>query len=208
MKTILTITITLFVTIVAFTGLQILIKPFEVFDVSMKPTFKEGDFIIVNKLAYIAGEPKPGDVIVLYSPGTPGQSLFNPFPPPNTAQYIKRIIAVPGDRVSVADEKVFVNGHTLAEPYIMQSPDYYCAEQTIPEGKYFVLGDNRNSSYDSHRGWLTAREEIIGPVWFRYWTDQYPDIHLMAVPVCMVVIGAFSKDMILGFLKKFRNNKA
>ena len=208
MKTILTFTITLFVIIVAFIGIQMLIKPFEVFDISMKPTFKEGDFIIVNKLAYIAGEPKSGDVIALNSPGTPGQQLVNPFPPQNTSQYIKRIIAVPGDRVSVEEQKVFVNGNPLTEPYIMQSPDYYCAEQTIPVGKYFVLGDNRNSSYDSHRGWLTSREDIIGPVWFRYWTDQYPDIHLMAVPVCMFVIGAFSKDMLLGFLKKFRKNQA
>jgi len=208
LKTILTFTITLFVIIVAFIGIQMLIKPFEVFDVSMKPTFKEGDFIIVNRLAYIANEPKQGDVIALYSPGTPGQPLFNPFSPQNASQYIKRIIAVPGDRVSVEEQRVFVNGNPLAEPYIMQSPEYYCAEQTIPEGKYFVLGDNRNSSYDSHRGWLTSREDIIGPVWFRYWTDQYPDIHLMAVPVCMVVIGAFSKDMLLGFLKKFGKNKA
>lgn len=208
MKTILIFTITLFVIIAAFIGLQILVKPFEVFDVSMKPSFKEGDFIIVNKLAYIADAPKPGDVIALYSPGTPVQPAFNLFSSQNTSQYIKRIIAVPGDTVSVKEQKVFVNGNPLAEAYIMESPDYYCAEQTIPAGKYFVLGDNRNNSYDSHRGWLTSREDIIGSVWFRYWTPQYPDIHLMAVPVCMFVIGAFSKDMILGFLKKFRNNKA
>jgi hypothetical protein len=69
-------------------------------------------------------------------------------------------------------------------------------ELSIPAGQYFVLGDNRNHSNDSHTGWLVPREDIIGKVWFRYWVAEYPDIRLIMIPVFVLIVGALITLMI------------
>jgi len=183
--------VTLLIAAVIFIGLQVSIKSFEVFNVSMLPTFKEGDLIIVNKLAYAFGnQPKTGDVIVLYAPGSGPKPSFDPFFTQHPSCFIKRVIALPGDTVEVKGHDVLVNGHPLSEPYINEPPGYFMPERLIDAGQYFVLGDNRNHSNDSHTGWLVPKEDIIGKVWFKYWVAGYPDIRLIMIPVFVLIVSA------------------
>lgn len=112
---------------------------------------------MVSKATYSFGEPQRGDIIVLHDPQDPNTDL------------IKRIIALPGDTVEVKDNTVFVNGTALVEPYVMEPPHYFMLPKEIPAGEYFVLGDNRNNSSDSHRGWTLPRKNIIGKAWITYW---------------------------------------
>jgi len=189
--------LTLLIAAVIFVGLQISIKSFEVFNVSMLPTFKEGDLIIVNKLAYAFGnQPKTGDVIVLYAPGSGPKPAFDPFFTQHPSCFIKRVIAVQGDTVEIRDRAVFVNGRPLSEPYINEPPGYFMPERLIDAGQYFVLGDNRNHSNDSHTGWLVPKEDIIGKVWFKYWIAGYPDIRFIMIPVFVLIVSALVVLMI------------
>jgi len=188
---------TLLIAAVIFIGLQISIKSFEVFNVSMLPTYKEHDLIIVNKLAYAFGsQPRAGDVIVLYAPGSGPKPSFDPFYTQHPSCFIKRVIAVPGDRVEISNRVVLVNGRTLSEPYISEPPRYFMPERVVPDGQYFVLGDNRNHSNDSHTGWVVPREDIIGKVWFKYWVAEYPDIRFIMIPVFVLIVGALIVLMI------------
>lgn len=123
---------------------------------SMEPSLHTGEFILVNKLAYRLDSPQRGDIIVFNFPGDPGQ------------EYIKRVIGLPGDQVVVANRKVTVNGQTLDEPYILQPPKYRGAWE-VPAGQYFVLGDNRNNSSDSHNWGGVPEQNIIGKALFVYW---------------------------------------
>lgn len=196
MKLILKCTITLLVLAILVLGMQLSLKAFEVFDVSMQPVYHEGDFILVNRLSYLFETPKRGDLIAFYSPGTDPQLLTNPFFPEYSVQYIKRIIALPGDTVEVKDQLVFVNDQQLTEPYLPEPPRYSTAEITVPTGSYFVLGDNRNNSDDSHRGWFVQSKDVIGQIWCCYWAHEFPDIHIAAIPFLMVIIGIFSKEVV------------
>jgi len=205
MKKFIYFAITLAIAVAALFCIQISFKTFEVFDISMGPTYKAGDFILVNRLACIWDTPKRGDVIALYSPESTARLSLNPLEPQYSSQYIKRIIAIPGDTVDITDRKVCVNGQPIDEPYILEPCDYDCAGQTIPEGRYFVLGDNRNHSDDSHRGWLTSRSDIIGKVCLSYWHAEYPDIRVVMVPAFFLVVGTFSKDAIVSFVKLIAN---
>ncbi|MDD5399163.1 MAG: signal peptidase I [Dehalococcoidia bacterium] len=189
---------TLLIAAVIFLALQISIKSFEVFNVSMLPTFREGDLIIVNKLSYAFGnQPRQKDEIVFYEPGNEPKPAFDPFFTQHPSCFIKRVIAVPGDTVEIRDKAVFVNGNKLVEPYIREAPNYYMPMRDVPAGQYFVLGDNRNHSNDSHTGWLVPANDIIGKVWFRYWTADYPNIRLVMIPVFILIVGTLIIVMIV-----------
>jgi signal peptidase I len=140
-----------------FALFQVTVGSFKVYGSSMLPGIEQGDYILVSKATYLLGEPKRGDIIVLHSPQDINTDL------------IKRIIALPGDTVEIKDDTVFVNDTALVEPYIMEPPHYLLPPEEIPAGQYFVLGDNRNNSSDSHRGWTLPRKNIIGKAWITYW---------------------------------------
>ena len=123
---------------------------------SMLPTLEEGEYIIINKLSYYLEEPERGDIIVLH------------FPNDRSRDFIKRIIGLPGDQVEVTEGIVKVNGVTLEEPYINADPSYSGA-WAVPAEHYFVLGDNRNNSSDSHNWSYLPREDIVGKAWLIYW---------------------------------------
>ncbi len=129
----------------------------EVFHQSMLPTIEPGEYLIVSKAAYFFKDPQRGDIIVLKHPYDPNEPL------------IKRVIGLPGDFIEIRDHKVFINGSPLNEPYIREPVNYKYPYQEIPEDNYFVLGDNRNISNDSHKGWTVPRENIIGKAWITYW---------------------------------------
>ncbi len=140
-----------------FALFQVTVGTFKVYGPSMLPGIEQGDYIMVSKATYFFGEPQRGDIIVLHSPQDPNTDL------------IKRIIALPSDTVEIKDNTVFVNGTALVEPYIMEPPQYLLPPEKIPAGQYFILGDNRNNSSDSHRGWTLPRKNIIGKAWIAYW---------------------------------------
>jgi signal peptidase I len=161
MKILREVVITILIAVAVFAALQLTVQSYTVVMSSMEPNFQEGECIMVNKVSYHSSGPQRGEVIV-----------FNP-PPPNEESpypFIKRVIGLPGDTVGIKDGKVFINGIPLEEEkYIKEAPNYTMAATEIPENEYFVLGDNRNNSNDSHNGWTVPRKNIIGKAWFIYW---------------------------------------
>jgi signal peptidase I len=160
MKILREVGITVLIAVAVFALLRLTVQSYTVVMSSMEPNFRQGDCIMVNKVTYRSADPQRGQVIV-----------FSPPPPNEDSQYpfIKRIIGLPGDIVEISDGKVFVNGFPLEEEYVMAAPTYTMSATEVPENEYFVLGDNRNNSNDSHTGWMVPRENIIGKAWFIYW---------------------------------------
>ena len=164
---------------------------------SMAPTLHHGQYLLVNKFVYasVAGglverlrpadaaragqpyylfrAPRRGDIVVFWLPS----SSARPF--------IKRVIALPGEVVEVRAGQVLVNGVGLAEPYLRARPAYTVAATRVPSGHYFVLGDNRNNSSDSHLFGMLPADHIVGQAWLSYWPTEawgvlaapaYPDL--------------------------------
>ena len=124
---------------------------------SMVPSLQDGEFVLVNRMAYRFGEPQRGDIIVFHHPTDQ-----------NKEDLIKRVIGLPGDTVKVEGGKVFVNGTRLKENYIAAAPAY-TDEQTVPDGELYVLGDNRNNSSDSHAWGFVLYKDVIGKAILIYW---------------------------------------
>jgi signal peptidase I len=123
---------------------------------SMMPTLRDGEFVLVNRLAYRLGSPSRGDIIVFRSTTQPDLDL------------IKRIIGTPGDNISIGSSQVKVNGVTLKEAYISAAPRY-SGNWSVPPGFLFVLGDNRNDSSDSHAWGLLPEQNVLGKALLIYW---------------------------------------
>ena len=155
-----------------------IVSPFEVEGNSMVPTLEDKQYIIINKIGYIVGEPQRGDVVVFHPPSDTGK------------YYVKRIIGTPGDNVVLRDGRVFVTAaegeQELQEVYLDERNrnrtfrfpvgmgDRTEERYTVPEGEYFLLGDNRQGSLDS-RSFRSetnepipyvSRKSIAGRVWF------------------------------------------
>lgn len=175
---------TIILALLIFLLVRAVVQNFQVEGSSMQPTLQSGWYLLVNKAIYYeinldtvhkflpfidAGEdptryvfraPRRGDVIVFKQPeSAPGQER----------DFIKRIIGLPGEVVEVHDETVFIGGKPLDEPYILEKPTYSCQPQRVPPGHYFVLGDNRNNSSDSHIFGAVPKENLIGQAWITYW---------------------------------------
>ena len=126
---------------------------------SMAPTLDDQDRLIVNKLVYRIGEPRRGDIVMLYYPLNPEKS------------FVKRVIAEEGDTVRIVDGRVYVNDIPLKDDYVLteyRSHDDW-GPQVIPEGYYFVMGDHRNNSSDSRHWGMVPKKYIIGKVQLRWW---------------------------------------
>jgi signal peptidase I len=147
---------TLILSIVLFAAINAVSARIRVDGASMEPTLQSGEFVIVNKLAYLFGEPTTGDVIVFHFPRDPDQ------------EYIKRIIGLPGDRVEIKNGEVYVNDRVLDEDYIAASPVYEDILE-VPGDSLIVLGDNRNNSSDSHNWGPVPLDYVIGKAMFVYW---------------------------------------
>lgn len=154
------IIITLILGILIFVFLRLTVQSYKVEGMSMMDGIQHGQYLLVNKAVYFLRLPQRGEVIVFHPPQRP------------EAQYIKRVIALPNEMVEVKNGKVFVNGTPLIEPYIKESPKYTVLPEKIPPGHYFVLGDNRNHSQDSHQGWTVPSDQIIGKAWISLWPPQ------------------------------------
>ena len=144
---------TIVLAVILYFGINAISARVRVDGFSMNPTLQNGEYILVNRLAYKTGEPDRGDIIVF---SQDGQDL------------IKRVIGLPGETVNISEGIVTINGQELQEPYIAQDP-LYVGEWAVPEGYLFVLGDNRNDSRDSHQWGLLPVENIIGKSVLIYW---------------------------------------
>ncbi|MFH1639743.1 MAG: signal peptidase I [Chloroflexota bacterium] len=166
------------IAVLAFFLLHATIQSCIVVGPSMEPTVIEEQRLIVNKIVYYFHHPERGDIIV--------------FQPPNKQQpdYIKRLIGLPGDTLEIRNGVVYINGEVLNEPYIKDTPHYSVASTKIPEDSYFVLGDNRNNSNDSHNGWTIPKQNIIGKAWLRIWPPQSWGL-VPNYPLEKQLIGAF-----------------
>jgi len=147
---------TIVLAVVLYFGINALSARVRVDGLSMTPTLQNGEYILVNRLAYKTGQPERGDIIVFSFPTDEGQDL------------IKRVIGLPGETVHISDGIVTINGVKLEESYIAQNPNYF-GEWPVPEGYLFVLGDNRNDSRDSHQWGLLPIENVIGKSVLIYW---------------------------------------
>jgi signal peptidase I len=151
------VAITVLIALAVFAVLRLTMQSYTVVMSSMEPNFYQGDCIMVSKVNYRSSGPQRGEVIVF------GPPFDSPHP------FIKRVIGLPGEIVEIKDGSVFVNGIPLDEEYVSAPPNYTMSATGVPENEYFVLGDNRNRSNDSHTGWLVPRDNIIGRAWFVYW---------------------------------------
>ncbi|MEO1400200.1 MAG: signal peptidase I [Cyanobacteria bacterium J06635_1] len=130
---------------------------------SMEPTLQINDRLVVEKISYHFNPPGRGDIVVFWPP----EELFPEGK--HRDAFIKRVIGLPGDVVEVADGIVFVNDEPLDEGYIKAPPDYQWGPEEVPNEAYLVLGDNRNSSYDSHAWGFVPKGNIIGRAVVRFW---------------------------------------
>lgn len=146
---------TLLLTFFIFWLVNSLVGRYRIDGSSMNPTLENGQYLLINNLSYYLDEPERGDIIVFHHPNS-------------DLNLIKRVIGLPGDHVEISDRTVKVNDVVLNEPYIQASPTY-TGEWMVPEGEFFVLGDNRNSSSDSHTWGFLPEENIIGKAIIIYW---------------------------------------
>lgn len=139
-----------------------LFKPFYVKGASMEPTYYQRDYLIIDELSYWLREPKRGEVVVFEAPN--GVNDF----------YLKRIIGLPGERVKIEDEKVVIyneahpKGFALEEPYLTETT-LGSSNVALGEDQYYVVGDNRDESYDSRRFGAIDGDTIVGKSWLRGW---------------------------------------
>ena len=147
---------TLVLSVLLFLAINTISARIRVDGSSMVPTLQNGEFVMVNRLAYRFGDPGHGDVVVFHYPRDPEQ------------EFIKRIIGLPGDTVRITGGDVFINGEEISEPYIAAAPRSE-GEWLVPDGHVFVLGDNRNNSQDSRNFGYVTMDNVIGKALFIYW---------------------------------------
>ncbi|MFA5633720.1 MAG: signal peptidase I [Candidatus Dojkabacteria bacterium] len=164
-----TVVVALVISIVLYIFIM---TPHEVLGNSMYPTYKNGEYLMANKVTYRFKEPQRGDVIIFkYS---------------NTQDFIKRIVGLPGDTVMLKDGQLYINGRILDESAYLDNSMYtnggdFLKEgesKEIPEGEYFVCGDNRTHSSDSRTFGSISKEDIKGKAWIVYFPfTQFRIVH-------------------------------
>ena len=132
------------------------VSAFEVEGASMEPTLHPHQYVVVDTLAPSIRIPRRGEVIIFRYPRNP------------SVEYVKRVIGLPGEVISIARGHVYVNNQTLDEPYIRDQPRYFWGPAAVPAKSLFVLGDNRNSSSDSHLWGAVPFGNVIGRAWLAY----------------------------------------
>lgn len=139
-----------------------LIQPFYVKGASMEPNFYDHEYLVIDEISYRFNQPERGDIVVFKYPKDPSQ------------YFIKRVIGLPGDKVKIQDNSVFINGTKLNETYLPEGietvlPLRGYGDVTLAADEYFLLGDNRTQSLDSRVFGPVKREYIVGRTWLRGW---------------------------------------
>lgn len=166
-------------------GIQaFLVKPFRIPSESMVPTLEVGQRVLVNRVGTHFGTPERGDVMVFKPPinadsnecavaHPPAQGCPESNPDESETNFIKRVVAVPGDRISVRRGRVYIDGELQQEPFIR--PDATCPicnlprPVVVPDGEYYMMGDNRGASADSREWGPVPEENFVGKAFGTYW---------------------------------------
>ncbi|OQA36963.1 MAG: Signal peptidase I T [Parcubacteria group bacterium ADurb.Bin326] len=139
-----------------------LIQPFYVKGASMEPNFYDHEYLIIDEISYRFNQPQRGDIVVFKYPKDPKQF------------FIKRVVGLPGERVKIEDNKIYIDGTILNEAYLDSGAETVLAlrgygDVVLGSDEYFLLGDNRSQSLDSRSFGPVKREYIIGRTWLRGW---------------------------------------
>jgi signal peptidase I len=132
---------------------------------SMEPTFAVGDHLLLDKVSRMFRPPARGDVVCFQPPA----AAVTKHSLPAGSCYLKRVVAVAGDEVQVRNGRLLINGKVQAEPYVSERMGYAMPSRIVPAGHLFVLGDNRNHSYDSHFWGCLPQERVLGMPLCTYW---------------------------------------
>jgi signal peptidase I len=163
----------------------LLVKPFRIPSESMEPTLDIGQRVLVDRVTYRFSNPHRGDIVVFKPPAgadsnTCGvnQRVDQPCPEGtekrSSSNFIKRVVGLPGDRLFVKNNRAYIDGRPLNEPYVAKNTPCtnLCNMQTpitIPPGQFFMMGDNRGQSADSREWGPVPKKWIIGHAFFTYW---------------------------------------
>ena len=150
--------------VILYFGISFAVQAVHVEGLSMYATLDDNDYLIANKIDYRLHAPQRGDIIILRPPTD------------NSKDFIKRVIALPGEKLLIRGGIVYINGRKLDEPYLPEAwttlnnwPPNGTDGTVIPSNEYFVMGDNRNRSQDSRIFGPIGRDRIDGKAWFRIW---------------------------------------
>ena len=156
------------------------IQAFKIPSGSMLPTLQIGDHLLVNKFIYGIRVPFTGKVLVPIKNPEHGDVVVFRFPEDRSVDYIKRVIGVPGDRIEIKNKKLIVNGKRVDDPHAhftsavmlpsSQNPKENFGPIEVPEGKFFVMGDNRDNSYDSRFWGYVDNTDVLGKALIIYWS--------------------------------------
>ena len=191
---------TVALTLLIFVAMRSVVQNFKVEGTSMEPTLHHNEFLIINKAAYTRVDGTPFEHLVAYASngnGTAGpkflfaepargEIIVFRYPQQPEKDFIKRIIGVPGDKVEVRAGRVYLNDRLIEEPYAREGATYDSPPRAVPPGQYFVLGDNRPNSSDSHVWGFVPADNLIGKAWIAYWPPNQWG------PVSATAIGAFA----------------
>jgi len=152
-----------FLALVLYVVIQYAVQTVHVLGSSMSLTLHDNDLLVASKISYKIHDPQRGDIIV--------------FKPPNedSRDFIKRVIALPGDKIRITNSVVYINGQVLHEPYLPEKWTYNNnwpadgQDKLVPADQYFVMGDNRNHSSDSRSFGFVERDAILGKAEVRIW---------------------------------------
>ena len=144
-------------TLIIFLLIQTFVRNFRVVGTSMEPNLHNGQYLVIDKIGYKLGDPQRGDVVVFEPPMRPDED------------YVKRVIGLPGEMVEIQRGQIFINGAPLEEPYVVRPGSYSMDARRVGENELFVLGDNRNSSSDSHSWGMLPENKLVGRAWLCYW---------------------------------------
>ncbi|MFN8524193.1 MAG: signal peptidase I [Chloroflexota bacterium] len=175
---------TILLTVAIFLAVRSVVQNFRVEGASMDPTLHSGQYLLINKVIYARTDGTPLDNLLGRAENTAdpsfifggprrGEVIVFRAPTQTEKDFIKRVIGLPGETVRIVGGQVFVNNRPIDEPYIEHRATYDLDQKTVPPGSYFVLGDNRPNSSDSHLGWFVPANNIIGRAWVSYWPPTY-----------------------------------
>ena len=175
---------TVILTVIIFFLIQTVVRNFRVVGTSMEPNLHDSQYLIVDKISYHLGEPQRGDVIVFEPPSRPGED------------YVKRVVAVPGELVEIQNGQVFINSELLDEPYVVFPGSYSMTPRRVGPDELFVLGDNRNSSSDSHNWGMLLQDKVVGKAWISYWPPDQWGVIPRDAPADTATLGYLLEDLI------------
>lgn len=155
-----------------------IIQAFKIPSGSMLPTLQVGDHLLVSKFIYGIKIPLRGTTLIPIKAPKRNDVIVFKYPQDRSVDYIKRVIGLPGEKLKIINKQVYINDRLIEDPYayymseviIPDNPRDNLSAVTIPEGKFFVMGDNRDNSHDSRFWGVVDQKDILGKAFIIYWS--------------------------------------